>query len=319
MAAIKEMKGSIYVLIHPMQNKYVKIGKTTRSAQTRADELTAQAGTALAGSFIVAYEEEVENCHLVEAIIHKRFQANRVSKDREFFALSVHNAIKEIRDTIECVKKQGKFDFIDIYNPIIWWGNLPFVWRKIFKKHLALTFEPEANELIEGINNIVLYCQDQSLRIKVCDYLKNKDFQTKIQSWYGKLQKGEQQEIKTFLMRKLSEDELTQLMDLVLLDCSGNMLIHDLEAISPLKSLKNLNCRNTNLKDLTLLANHKNLEVLDISFTAITSLQPLEQLHQLKLVHCYHTDIKEDEFKRFMSIKPDCQILKNQSNKLIDI
>lgn len=319
MSVIKGLKGRIYVLIHPMQNGYVKIGKTERTAQIRADELKQQAGTSLAGNFIVAYEEEVENCHLIEDIAHKILQKKRVSNDREFFALTVREAIEKIREIVDKVKNQQKIDFDEIEHPIIWWGNLNFVWRRIFKKHLHLNFEPETTELIEGMNKIILYSRDEKLRCKVCEYLKNKDFQEKIKNWYNKLPISEKKEVRTYLMRNLQDEELEQIINLSELDCAGNSSIHDLNSIIPLKNIKRLNCSNTSLKDLHILYNQKLLETLDISYTFVTSLEPLDKLSHLKLVKCYHTDITEQEIQRFKDAKPNCEVLKNQSNKLIDL
>ena len=247
MSVVKGLKGKIYVLIHPMQNGFAKIGKTERSAQIRADELKQQAKTSLAGTYVVAYEEEVENCHLVEDIIHKILQKKRIDNDREFFAVTVREAIEKIREVVEKLKNQQTIDFEEIDNPTIWWGNLNLIWRQIFKKHLLLGFEPDNSELTEGINNIILYSRDEKLRNKVCDYLKNKDFQERIGNWFSKLSNPEKKEIKTYLMRNLQTEELEQILNLSELDCSGNISINNLHPIIPLKSLKKLNCSSTSL------------------------------------------------------------------------
>ncbi len=318
MSIEKALKGKIYILIHPTQNGYAKIGKTQRTAEERASELTKQAKTALVGSYMVAYEEEVENCHLAEEKIHEVLQKKRVTNDREFFAITVREAIKTIREVIENLKNQQKFDFKEINSPVNWWGNLNLIWKQIFKKYLPLDFEPDDAELIEGINNIILYSRDESLRNKICDFLKRKDFLEKIGNWYVGLSNSQKKEIKTFLMRNLEKEELGKIMNLSELDCNGNMLITNLHPIIQVESLKKINCSNTSITNLDPLAHKAFLEILDISYTSVVSLAPLEKLENIKLIKCYHTDISQKEIDRFKEINPNCKVLKNPSDKLID-
>ena len=312
------VKGKIYILIHPMQNGYVKIGKTTRTADERVIELTMQAKTAMAGRYVVAYEEEVENCDLVETKIHGLLQNNRITDDREFFHITVKEAIEKLREVIDKLKNQQKIDFKDMNNLTEWWGNLSLTWKQIFKKYLFLNFEPEDFELIESVNNIVLYSRDEKLRNKICDFLKSKDFQQKIGGWYTNLALSEKKEVKTYLMRKLQKEELEMITNLTELDCSGNILIDNLHPIFQLSNLKKINCSSTNISSLGMLEKQQELEVLDISYTAITSLEALEKLENIKSIKCYHTDISQQEIERFKTMKPNCEVLKNSYNKLID-
>ena len=119
-------------------------------------------------------------------------------------------------------------------------------------------------------------------------------------------------------MRNLEKEELEKITNLSELDCSGNMLITNLHPITQIENLKKINCSNTSITNLDVLANKRLLEVLDISYTSILSLEPLEKLENIKLIKCYHTDISQIEIDRFKEIKPNCEVLKNQSNKLID-
>ena len=152
-----------------------------------------------------------------------------------------------------------------------------------------------------------------------CDFLKRKDFQHKIGKWYVNLLFAQKKEIKTFLARQLTVEELKQIITLSELDCSGNILINNLHAIIPLDGLKKINCSNTGINSLEVLANKDLLEMLDISYTAVTSLKPLENLPNIKIVKCYHTEISQKEIERFKAIKPNCEVLKNQSDDQVHL
>src|SRR3954466_7359261 len=52
--------GFVYILINPSLPGLVKIGKTTRSSESRAMELSAPTG--LPTPFIVAFDEEFDDC-----------------------------------------------------------------------------------------------------------------------------------------------------------------------------------------------------------------------------------------------------------------
>lgn len=85
----------IYVLTNPTMNDIVKIGKTTRTPEDRARELSR--GTGVPVDFQVAYEHSVQDCDLVEKMIHRKLAQYRVSNNREFFQLSLKDAIDAVR------------------------------------------------------------------------------------------------------------------------------------------------------------------------------------------------------------------------------
>ncbi len=82
--------GSVYVLTNPEYPNLVKIGQTSRAAQTRADELSAHTGVPT--PFHVAYELKVSNPEAVEQTVHDTLSAHSVNPDREFFDVSVSTA-----------------------------------------------------------------------------------------------------------------------------------------------------------------------------------------------------------------------------------
>lgn len=92
-------KGSVYILINSSLKNLVKIGKTTRSPEDRAKEISQ--GTGVPTEYMVAYSEEVKDCDLVEKLVHERLRPFRVNDNREFFQISVKEAIRTIRDIIK--------------------------------------------------------------------------------------------------------------------------------------------------------------------------------------------------------------------------
>lgn len=82
-------KGYVYILSNEHMPGLVKIGRTTRLAQQRADELYQ---TGVPGPFRVEYDVFSPNCEELEAFVHSALTENRVSMVREFFAVSRQEA-----------------------------------------------------------------------------------------------------------------------------------------------------------------------------------------------------------------------------------
>lgn len=93
------MKGHIYALINPSFNGLVKIGKTTRSPEERAKELSTSTGVPT--PFIVGYSCLVSDCDKAESHIHALLssQGYRLSENREFFQANLNQIVKLF---IEC-------------------------------------------------------------------------------------------------------------------------------------------------------------------------------------------------------------------------
>ena len=85
--------GYVYVLFNPALKDQVKIGKTTNSPEERAAELST---TGLPHSFVVAYAERVSDCDRVERLVHDKLGEYRVNPNREFFRVSVRDAIQAV-------------------------------------------------------------------------------------------------------------------------------------------------------------------------------------------------------------------------------
>lgn len=87
------MEGHVYILINSSFSKLVKIGRTSKTPQSRAQELSS---TGTPGRFIVAYSVFVNNCIEVEAELHSIFASQRHTSDREFFELETSIAINKL-------------------------------------------------------------------------------------------------------------------------------------------------------------------------------------------------------------------------------
>ncbi len=93
------MKGHIYALINPSLNGLVKVGKTTRSPEERAKELSTSTGVPT--PFIVGYSCLVSDCDKAESHMHTLLSAQgyRLSDNREFFQATLNQVVKLF---IEC-------------------------------------------------------------------------------------------------------------------------------------------------------------------------------------------------------------------------
>lgn len=88
--------GYIYVLMNPSLQNMVKIGKTTRTPEERAKELSASTGVPT--PFVVVYSNMFEDCSIAENFIHTYLESKgfRVSTNREFFEIPINEAIDSV-------------------------------------------------------------------------------------------------------------------------------------------------------------------------------------------------------------------------------
>lgn len=87
-------RGWIYILTNSAMDGLVKIGFSKKDPKHRATELSKDTG--VPAEFAVAYCEIVGNCRRVEAVTHERLAHCRVSHNREFFRVTVEDAINVI-------------------------------------------------------------------------------------------------------------------------------------------------------------------------------------------------------------------------------
>jgi hypothetical protein len=84
-------KGYVYILVNPAFSGFVKVGKTTKEPETRARELSS--GSGVPAPYAVAWDAFVTDCDHVECLVHRELAHARTRKDREFFSISLKNAI----------------------------------------------------------------------------------------------------------------------------------------------------------------------------------------------------------------------------------
>lgn len=87
--------GIVYILRNSSyQETIVKIGRTSRSSELRASELSRPTG--IATPFEVLYEEAVADCERAEQIVHGRLSKWRVNESREFFNVPLKDAVRAV-------------------------------------------------------------------------------------------------------------------------------------------------------------------------------------------------------------------------------
>jgi hypothetical protein len=87
-------RGYVYILINPSLEGLVKIGKTTRSSESRAKEISRGSGVPTA--YNVVCEEFVSDCETVEKRLHQMFSPYRVNPNREFFRVVLKDAVRAL-------------------------------------------------------------------------------------------------------------------------------------------------------------------------------------------------------------------------------
>ena len=77
------MRGYVYILTNPSMPGLVKVGRTTRTPEERAAELSSTTGIPTA--FLVADAFLFEDCDVAERLVHGKLWHRRVTTGREFF------------------------------------------------------------------------------------------------------------------------------------------------------------------------------------------------------------------------------------------
>jgi hypothetical protein len=83
-----------------------KIGLTRRTANDRANDLTRTTATPLPFGVLATFE--VGDCASVEAEVHKRLEAFRVSSNREFFRTDLSKVINTIKQVVDDLATDGR-------------------------------------------------------------------------------------------------------------------------------------------------------------------------------------------------------------------
>lgn len=89
--------GFVYILLNPAFPNTIKIGKTNRSSESRAKELSRATG--VPSDFIVLFDVLVSDNTEVERLLHAKFSDYRVQSRKEFFSIPPKLAIETLRET----------------------------------------------------------------------------------------------------------------------------------------------------------------------------------------------------------------------------
>mgnify|MGYP003308676464 CR=1 FL=1 len=105
---MEQTKGYVYAMINPSYKDLVKIGKTTKDPEDRAKELSSATGVAT--PFIVVYKRFFNNCSVAEKRVHSILteQGYRVNDSREFFSVSIPDAINIILNIGNTMREKSK-------------------------------------------------------------------------------------------------------------------------------------------------------------------------------------------------------------------
>lgn len=104
--------GYVYVLINPSMQGLIKVGKTTKDPNERAEELSRATGVPT--PFVVGYQMAVNNCTRAEEFVHTKLeqQGFRVSDNREFFNATMTDAINAILEYKQNIDEKFNDDSI---------------------------------------------------------------------------------------------------------------------------------------------------------------------------------------------------------------
>jgi hypothetical protein len=90
-------KGYVYILANEFMPGLVKIGKTTRAVESRANELYQ---TGVPSPFNVMCYVVSPDCGELEAWVHEALADCRVNEGREFFYVAVEHAERTLKDLL---------------------------------------------------------------------------------------------------------------------------------------------------------------------------------------------------------------------------
>lgn len=85
--------GHVYVMTNELIPNLVKIGKTSRTPEKRAQELKS---TGVPGTWIPQYSVFTPQCDVLEQAVHDALHGFRISIEREFFRISVEDAQEKL-------------------------------------------------------------------------------------------------------------------------------------------------------------------------------------------------------------------------------
>lgn len=92
---MKPAIGRVYVLSNKAMPGLLKIGYTMNTVEGRVKELSSATG--VPSELIIEYQVECRDAAGVEALVHESFNLSRHNNSREFFSISLSDAVEVIR------------------------------------------------------------------------------------------------------------------------------------------------------------------------------------------------------------------------------
>ena len=147
-----------------------------------------------------------------------------------------------------------------------WWNGMPVIWKFALGKNVKVNQNLDLSQVMQYSDSLTLRNGDKIQHVAYDSALLKK-------------------ELITAAVRKL--------VKLHTIDLSSFKSIDNLEPLSKLTDLQNINISGTKVKDLTPIRNLNFLEVLNISNCQIQSLSPLRYMQNIKELDASNTGISD--------------------------
>lgn len=189
---MKPAVGRVYVLSNKAMPGLLKIGYTMNTVEGRVKELSGATG--VPSEFFIEYQVECRDAAGVEALVHESLHNSRHNNSREFFSLTVTNAVDVIRKHVKEIIEE---EFSDSYLPQVSsistledyrnerdtvsdWIEVKSVYWKIFisKSHLERCEDGLIIWQLVSLNDNKKMKSCQSIISKNRYYFENKVFET---------------------------------------------------------------------------------------------------------------------------------------------
>ncbi|MEV4993318.1 GIY-YIG nuclease family protein [Streptomyces niveus] len=93
----ESIRGVIYILANSLMPGVLKIGRTGRESAERAREISRATG--VPEEYEVIYDQVVSDASAAEKQIHSLLRSHRVNPKREFFRISIREAIRHVQES----------------------------------------------------------------------------------------------------------------------------------------------------------------------------------------------------------------------------
>jgi hypothetical protein len=167
------MQGFVYLLLNPAFPKLLKIGRTVNDPHLRANELST---TGTPDKFLLLHSVFTKDCILLEELLHQHFDNKRYNKNREFFEVSVAEAITKIDQLNNDERFLSKSQTIESESRVI----------EIVVYAICFYFGNQAGRV--GVLNVEDHCdiKDDCInsQLDLKSYLASNDFQVELSHFY---------------------------------------------------------------------------------------------------------------------------------------